>query len=159
MIHCRTVLYSSLLVTLLGLGACSTKPMMPMMPMTPSTSTSASTMTTRLSGASEVPPVASNASGTVELNLNKQTNELSWTVTYTGLSGPATGAHFHGPAMAGANAGVVVPMTGSLTSPIRGTASLTAAQAVDLMAGKWYVNLHTAANPNGEIRGQFPARP
>lgn len=159
MIHCRTVLYSSLLVTLLGLGACSTKPMMPMMPMTPSTSTSASTMTTRLSGASEVPPVASNASGTVELNLNKQTNELSWTVTYTGLSGPATGAHFHGPAMAGANAGVVVPMTGSLTSPIRGTASLTAAQVADLMAGKWYVNLHTAANPNGEIRGQFPARP
>ena len=156
MIHCRTVLYSSLLVTLLGLGACSTKPMMSM---TPSTSTSASTMTTRLSGASEVPPVASNASGTVELNLNKQTNELSWTVTYTGLSGPATGAHFHGPAMAGANAGVVVPMTGSLTSPIRGTASLTAAQAADLMAGKWYVNLHTAANPNGEIRGQFPARP
>ena len=159
MIHCRTVLYSSLLVTLLGLGACSTKPMMPMMPMTPSTSTSASTMTTRLSGASEVPPVASNASGTVELNLNKQTNELSWTVTYTGLSGPATGAHFHGPAMAGSNAGVVVPMTGSLTSPIRGTASLTAAQVADLMAGKWYVNLHTAANPNGEIRGQFPARP
>ena len=159
MIHCRTVLYSSLLVTLLGLGACSTKPMMPMMPMTPSTSTSASTMTTRLSGASEVPPVASNASGTAELNLNKQTNELSWTVTYTGLSGPATGAHFHGPAMAGANAGVVVPMTGSLTSPIRGTASLTAAQVADLMAGKWYVNLHTAANPNGEIRGQFPARP
>ena len=159
MIHCRTVLYSSLLVTLLGLGACSTKPMMPMMPMTPSTSTSASTMTTRLSGASEVPPVASNASGTAELNLNKQTYELSWTVTYSGLSGPATGAHFHGPAMAGANAGVVVPMTGSLTSPIRGTASLTAAQAADLMAGKWYVNLHTAANPNGEIRGQFPARP
>jgi hypothetical protein len=159
MIHCRTVLYSSLLVTLLGLGACSMKPMMPMMPMTPSTSTSASTMTTRLSGASEVPPVASNASGTAELNLNKQTNELSWTITYSGLSGPATGAHFHGPAMAGANAGVVVPITGNLTSPIRGVASLTAAQAADLMAGKWYVNLHTAANPNGEIRGQLPAWP
>ena len=116
-------------------------------------------MMTSLSGASEVPPVTSNAIGTVELNLNKQTNELSWTVTYTGLSGLATGAHFHGPAMAGENAGVVMPMTGSLTSPIRGTASLTAAQAADLMAGKWYVNLHTAANPNGEIRGQFPARP
>jgi hypothetical protein len=159
MIHCRTVLYSSLLVTLLGLGACSMKPMMPMMPMTPSTSTSASTMTTRLSGASEVPPVANNASGTAELNLNKQTNELSWTITYSGLSGPATGAHFHGPAMAGANAGVVVPITGNLTSPIRGVASLTAAQAADLMAGKWYVNLHTAANPNGEIRGQLPAWP
>ncbi len=154
MIHCRPVIYSALLATILGLGACgSMKPMMPMM------SSSSSAMMARLSGASEVPPVMSSASGTVEASLNKQTNELSWTVTYSGLSGPATGAHFHGPAMAGANAGVVVPMTGSLTSPIRGVASLTAAQVADLMAGKWYVNLHTAANPNGEIRGQIPARP
>lgn len=149
MIHYRTVLYSGLLVTLLGLGACSMKPIMP----------NASAMTTRLSGASEVPPVMSSASGTVEATLNKQTSELSWTVTYSGLSGPVTGAHFHGPAMAGTNAGVVVPITGNLTSPIRGVASLTAAQVADLMAGKWYVNLHTAANPNGEIRGQLPARP
>lgn len=157
MIHFRPVIYSGLLATILGLGACgSMKPMMPMMPMM---SSSSSAMMARLSGASEVPPVMSNASGTVEASLNKQTNELSWTVTYSGLSGPATGAHFHGPAMAGANAGVVVPMTGSLTSPIRGVASLTAAQVADLMAGKWYVNLHTAANPNGEIRGQIPARP
>ena len=151
MIHYRTVIFSGLLVTLLGLGACSMKPMMH--------NTNTSAMTTRLSGASEVPPVMSSASGTVEATLNKQTSELSWTVTYSGLSGPATGAHFHGPAMPGANAGVVVPITGSLTSPIRGVASLTAAQAADLMAGKWYVNLHTAANPNGEIRGQIPARP
>ena len=153
MIHFRPVIYSGLLATILGLGACgSMKPMMPMM-------SSSSAMMTRLSGASEVPPTTSSGSGTVEANLNKQTNELSWTVTYSGLSGPATGAHFHGPAMAGANAGVVVPITGSLTSPIRGAASLTAAQAADLMAGKWYVNLHTAANPNGEIRGQLPTRP
>ena len=153
MIHFRPVIYSALLATILGLGACgSMKPMMPMM-------SSSSAMMTRLSGANEVPPVMSNASGTAEANLNKQTNELSWTVTYSGLSGPATGAHFHGPAMAGANAGVAVPITGSLTSPIRGVATLTAAQAADLMAGKWYVNLHTAANPNGEIRGQIPARP
>ena len=154
MIHFRPVIYSGLLATILGLGACgSMKPMMPMM------SSSSSAMMARLSGASEVPPVMSSASGTVEASLNKQTNELSWTVTYSGLSGPATGAHFHGPAMAGANAGVVVPMTGSLISPIRGVASLTAAQVADLMAGKWYVNLHTVANPNGEIRGQIPARP
>lgn len=150
MIHFQPVIYSGLLATILGLGACgSMKPMMP----------NSSAMMTRLSGASEVPPTTSSASGTVEANLNKQTNELSWTVTYSGLSGPATGAHFHGPAMAEVNAGVVVPITGSLTSPIRGVASLTAAQTADLMAGKWYVNLHTAANPNGEIRGQLPARP
>jgi CHRD domain len=150
MIHFQPVIYSGLLATILGLGACgSMKPMMP----------NSSAIMTRLSGASEVPPTTSSASGTVEANLNKQTNELSWTVTYSGLSGPATGAHFHGPAIAGVNAGVVVPITGSLTSPIRGVASLTAAQTADLMAGKWYVNLHTAANPNGEIRGQLPARP
>ena len=149
MIHCRTVIYSGLLATILGLGACSMKPMM----------SSTSAMTASLSGASEVPPTTSSGSGTVEASLNKQTNELSWTVTYSGLSGPATGGHFHGPAMAGQNAGVLVPITGSLASPIRGVASLTAAQAADLMAGKWYVNLHTAANPNGEIRGQLPARP
>ena len=151
MIHCRTVIYSGLLATILGMGACSMKPMM--------SSTSTSAMTASLSGASEVPPTTSSGSGTVEASLNKQTNELSWTVTYSGLSGPATGGHFHGPAMAGQNAGVLVPITGSLVSPIRGVASLTAAQAADLMAGKWYVNLHTAANPNGEIRGQLPARP
>ena len=59
-----------------------------------------------------------------------------------------------GRAAAGANAGVVVPFTGSLDSPISGSATLTDAQVADLKAGKWYVNLHTAASPGGEIRGQ-----
>lgn len=149
MIYFRTVVYGGLLAALLGLGACSMKPM----------KSSSITMMARLSGASEVPPTASNASGSVEAKLNQQTNELSWTVTYSGLSGPATGGHFHGPAVAGQNAGVVIPITGGLASPVQGVASLTATQAADLMAGKWYVNLHTAANPNGEIRGQLPARP
>jgi hypothetical protein len=61
--------------------------------------------------------------------------------------------------MAGANAGVVVPITGPLVSPIKGSAVLTAAQAADLMAGKWYVNVHTAANPGGEVRGQVASAP
>jgi len=56
-------------------------------------------------------------------------------------------------------AGVEVPITGDLTSPITGSASVTDAQAADLRAGKWYVNVHTAANPGGEIRGQVvPAK-
>jgi hypothetical protein len=149
MIHFRTAMYSGLLATLLGLGACG---------MTPMTSNS-SAMTAQLSGTSEVPPTKSNASGTVKANLNKQTNVLNWTVTYSGLSGPAMAGHFHGPAMAGENAGVAVPLTGNLASPITGTAILTAAQAAELIAGKWYVNLHTAANPDGEIRGQVTVQP
>src|SRR6185295_1748531 len=79
---------------------------------------------------------------------------LKWTVTYSGLSGPVTAGHFHGPAPAGANAGVVVPFTGSMASPIEGTATLTDAQMADLVAGKWYANLHTAASPGGEFHGQ-----
>ena len=71
-------------------------------------------------------------------------------------------AHFHGPAMPGQNAGVVVainapinaPLNTPLTSPISGSATLTPSQVEEIMAGKWYVNLHTAANPNGEVRGQ-----
>ena len=111
------------------------------------------TLTAQLSGANEVPPVASGGTGAVEAKLNKDTMLLTWKVTYSGLSGPAAAGHFHGPAAAGSNAGVVVPFT-STTSPIEGMATLTATQMNDLLAGKWYANLHTAANKGGEIRGQ-----
>jgi hypothetical protein len=64
-------------------------------------------------------------------------------------------AHFHGPAPAGKNAGVVIPIPmDKLASPIEGQATLTAAQESDLLAGNWYFNVHTAKNPGGEIRGQ-----
>ena len=105
------------------------------------------------SGAAEVPANTASGSGSLEATLDKATSVLKWRVTYTGLSGPATMAHFHGPAMPGANAGVVVPFP-SAASPAEGSATLTPAQVTDLMAGKWYVNVHTAQNPGGEIRGQ-----
>ena len=107
-----------------------------------------------LSSTSEVPPNGSAASGAVEATFNKATNTLSWKVVYSGLSGPAAAGHFHGPAGAGQNAGVVLGFKGSVDSPIVGEAVLTAAQMADLMAGKWYVDLHTKANPGGEIRAQ-----
>ena len=110
-----------------------------------------------LTGAAEVPAVATEGNGTLRATLNKDTSELTWKITYTGLTGPATAAHFHGPAAAGANAGVSLGFA-SAASPIEGKATLTAAQVADLMAGKWYANVHTAANKGGEIRGQVAAK-
>lgn len=106
-----------------------------------------------LSAASEVPPVNSTASGTASVALDKATKTLSWVVTYRGLTGPARAAHFHGPAPATANAGVVVPITVS-DSPMQGSAQLNDSQVADLLAGRWYINVHTAAHQPGEIRGQ-----
>lgn len=112
-----------------------------------------------LSGAQEVPANTSAGAGRVEATLDKSTHVLTWTVTYDGLSGPVKAGHFHGPAYAGSNANVALGFTGQVESPIKGSATLTAAQVAELMAGQWYVNLHTAANPGGEVRGQvLPSR-
>jgi len=107
-----------------------------------------------LKASNEVPAVDSKASGTLEATYDTASKKLTYTVNYKDLSGPATAAHFHGPADAKANAGVVVPVSGAVTSPIKGEATLTDAQAADLAAGKLYFNVHTAANKGGEIRGQ-----
>jgi len=108
-----------------------------------------------LSGASEIPPVTTPGKGTAAAALDTTTKTLTWTVTYSGLSGPATAGHIHGPAAPGANAGVLVPFSGGLASPIKGSAPLTDAQISDLEAGRTYINLHTADNKGGEIRGQL----
>jgi hypothetical protein len=112
-------------------------------------------MSARLSGAAQVPPNSSSGSGTAAIKLDGDI--LSWVITYQGLTGPVTGAHFHGPAAANANAGVIVPFAGSLGSPISGSQRLTPPQIAGLRSGLWYVNLHTAAFPGGEIRGQVTA--
>jgi hypothetical protein len=108
-----------------------------------------------LSGKSEVPPTTSNGSGDVLATLDTASKKLSYTLTYLGLSGPATAAHFHGPAAAGVNAGVVVPIGTNPASPSTGSVTLTDAQMKDLEAGNWYANVHTDANKGGEIRGQL----
>jgi hypothetical protein len=106
-----------------------------------------------LQGSQEVPAITTKGNGTTDLTYDTATKKLTWKVTFSGLSGPATAAHFHGPAEAGKNAGVAVPIPGT-ASPMEGSATLTDAQAADLTAGKWYVNIHTAENKGGEIRGQ-----
>jgi CHRD domain-containing protein len=117
---------------------------------------SAETVTLKadLKGSNEVPPNSSPASGKAEATLNTETKVLTWTVTYKDLTGPAVGAHFHGPSEPGKNAGIVLPFK-TTQSPIEGTATLTDAQMADLLAGKWYANIHTAANPGGELRGNM----
>jgi hypothetical protein len=111
-----------------------------------------------LKAASEVPPNDSAATGTIAVTYDTATRKLFWQGTYTGLTGPETMAHFHGPAATGANAGVVVPVE-AMTSPFTGSATLTDAQAADLMAGKMYFNVHTEKNKGGEIRGQIEKAP
>lgn len=106
-----------------------------------------------LTGGQEVPPVTTPARGSATAALEGST--LDYTVQFSGLSGPATGAHFHGPAVAGQNAGVQVNIGQSgLASPLKGSAKLTDQQVADLKAGRMYLNVHTARNPGGEIRGQ-----
>jgi hypothetical protein len=108
-----------------------------------------------LKASTEVPPNDSKGTGAVDASYDTTSRKFSWTITYSGLTGPATGAHFHGPAAANANAPPVVPLSGNLASPIKGDAALTDAQAADLQAGRWYFNVHTAAHKDGELRGQI----
>jgi len=111
-----------------------------------------------LKGASEVPPNQTAGTGSVTATLDDATKELTYSGTFSGLTGPAMAAHFHGPAEAGKNAGVQIWISEKgkpIDSPFKGSVKLTDAQAADLVAGQWYVNIHTKANPGGELRGQL----
>jgi hypothetical protein len=115
----------------------------------------------QLSGAEEVPPVQTAGSGVADLVYDPATLTVKWVINYSGLSGPAMMAHFHGPAGKGSKGPVLLWLSkkGSpAESPITGEATLTPEQADQLAAGQVYLNVHTQTNPGGEIRGQvlFP---
>jgi CHRD domain len=111
-----------------------------------------------LKGSQENPPNDSKGTGMAELTYDPATGNLSWKVTYSGLSGAATAAHVHGPADPGKDGPVVIKFENP-ASPIQGSAKLTDAQAKDLEAGKLYINVHTPEHKSGEIRGQIePAK-
>lgn len=107
-----------------------------------------------LKGATEVPPNDSKGSGSVTATYDSASKKLTWKGSYSGLTGAATAAHFHGPAPAGKNAAVMIPINPHGPS-FEGSATLTDAQAKALMDGDLYVNIHTAAHKAGEIRGQL----
>lgn len=102
----------------------------------------------------EVPPNDSKGTGSVTATYDDASKKLTWKGSISGLSGPATAAHFH-VGEPGKNGGVAIPITGAEKGSFEGSATLTDAQAADVMAGRWYVNIHTAAHKAGEIRGQL----
>ena len=108
-----------------------------------------------LTPSAEVPPAKSQAKGELTGTYDPSTKMLDFTVTYSGLTGPATMAHLHAPAPTGKNAGIEIPMKGALESPIKGEYTLTDEQAKNLTDGDTYFNIHTQANGGGELRGQM----
>lgn len=114
-----------------------------------------------MAGAQENPAVTTTGSGSFDATYNPDSKQMTITVRWQNLSGNATLMHIHGPAARGTNTGVIqnfatlftATPAGSFTTSfvINGTTQTEA----DLLAGKWYVNIHTAANPGGEIRGQI----
>lgn len=118
--------------------------------------------TTTMSGLEEVPPNGTPATGLV----NGTLDDVSGLVTvvsgsYSGLLAPITGAHIHGLAAAGANAGVLIGLThtGGTSGSLSGSGVLSAANVAGMISGLTYVNVHSSAFPGGEIRGQIHADP
>ncbi|MEW9583631.1 CHRD domain-containing protein [Paraburkholderia sp. DGU8] len=111
-----------------------------------------------LTGTQQVPPVQTPGSGSADLTYDSGSRVVTWNITFSGLSSPATMAHFHGSAPAGKNAGVKVWLSqkGKMeaTSPITGQATLSPDDAKMFEAGDMYINVHTKDHPDGEIRGQ-----
>jgi uncharacterized protein (TIGR03118 family) len=116
-------------------------------------------LTVWMSGAGEVPPVTTSASGFGTLTVDG--NTLNYHINYTGLSGPPIAAHIHGPATSSALANPIVmlePLGTNTFGTLSGTidlATLTSDQVAAIRSGRSYANIHTDANGGGEIRGQI----
>lgn len=140
--------FSAILIIFFGITSCSNDYNNP----NPNPTPSITTFNATLDGASEAPANSSTATGSATLSFNNTTKIFSISVTHS-IASP-TGGHIHMGAV-GVSGGVIFPFT-TLVSPISFTSpALTAAQEADLKANLYYVNIHTAAFPNGEIRGQL----
>ena len=117
-------------------------------------------VTGNASGAQEIPAVVSSGTGTLTATYDADMNTLDYTITWTGLSGTVNNMHFHGPADPTISAGVQIGITGwpsTASGSVTGSASLDETQEADLLAGKWYYNIHTTFKGSGEIRGNMTA--
>jgi len=103
------------------------------------------------------PSSVPDAGGRAYVTLDTNTNQIAWVIEYYALSGEITAIHFHGPAGHGeaGDVAVVIDNTAETVGKLTGTADISAEQAGHLMAGMWYVNIHTELNAPGEIRGQL----
>lgn len=145
----KLISYSLLLSAVIALSSCSKSKTLPMV--------ANSTFTATLMGSSETPPNASTATGSATFVYNPTTYMLTGTITFSGFTTATTVAHIHlGAVGVAGNPVFTIEASGPFTSPISYTSpALTAANATDLFAGNYYVNIHTVAFPNGEIRGQL----
>jgi CHRD domain len=110
----------------------------------------------KLTAAQEVPKqVVVNTKGTGLFSASLQGKKLTWKLTFSGLTGPATAAHIHLGALGKAGNVVVVLCASTCKSGKTGTAMLSSALVSALSKHLLYVNVHTAKNPAGEIRGQL----
>lgn len=111
----------------------------------------------QLKGDSEVPPVTSPGRGDAEVLVDPVTREIKWTLRFQDLSSPLSATHFHGPAASSGNAPILVPIASKLdrSGSIEGKAVISEQQIQDLLAGRWYINIHTPNFPSGELRGQL----
>jgi len=123
-----------------------------------------------MTAAQEVPANSSTAIGIMDVSYSKETRLLTWSVTWSGLTGPVSLMHIHGLAPRGYNAGFVLniitasnglatpnatlyPATGKFSGTMLADGFIVKEQ--DLLNGLYYMNIHTAANGGGEIRGQI----
>ena len=137
------------LTTLVGLIACFAFAV---------SANAATYFTGNLTAAQEVPPTSSVGTGFGRVTLNAAETQIGVTVHWFSLTGNATAGHIHGPAPVGVNGPVLFNLAPSAVptgSVYNATFAVTPAQVADLKAGLYYFNIHTAANPGGEIRGQI----
>lgn len=113
------------------------------------------TLHATLTGAAHVPPVTTDGTGTGTFTYNPTTMTLTWSITYTGLSGPVIRATISGPAAATANGNPVMSLGNNLATPINGSAVLTQEQASQLLNGQLYIDIRTGQHRTGEVRGQI----